>query len=231
LNSLIIDTSTDLEIISVTTGRGSFDASSFVERTHSISIFTSMDRALRTAGISMADIHIIGAGTGPGSFTGLRIAVSTARILAQPLSVPLVGIQSHLLYATSVVAESGLNIITDFDAKKGRVFGALYKKTGALVPEQTLGPGDYPMERLLDMVDHQRHSIIIGNGGDTYKETIAQKLTDYKFLDNFIPLAETSGQLLNELYRKDPEYWNDYRKIVPFYARKSDAEIALENGR
>ncbi len=98
-----------------------------------MTLFDNIDAALAGAGISATDLQLIGVGIGPGSFTGIRIAVSTARMLAQVLSIPLAGLSSPLIYAASMEALPGEYLMTAFDAKKGRVFGALYRRDGRCV--------------------------------------------------------------------------------------------------
>jgi tRNA threonylcarbamoyl adenosine modification protein YeaZ len=62
------------------------------DRGQAETLFPSLDRLLATAGVAMSDLTGIGVGTGPGNFTGLRIAISAARGLALGLGVPAVGV-------------------------------------------------------------------------------------------------------------------------------------------
>ena len=110
------------------------ETSIVVNTSHSVTLLDTINRCLDTLGLAPGDLNCLGVGVGPGSFTGIRIAVTTARMLAQVLGIPLVGIQTHLLYAVSVRGGRGDNIMIAFDAKKGRVFGALYRKSGRTRP-------------------------------------------------------------------------------------------------
>ena len=61
-------------------------------------IYPGIDTALRDAGWSKHDLSLIVVGTGPGSFTGIRVAVIVARTLCQTLKLPLLGISSLEAY-------------------------------------------------------------------------------------------------------------------------------------
>jgi tRNA A37 threonylcarbamoyladenosine modification protein TsaB len=138
-----------------------------------------------------------------------------------------VGIPTHLLYAVSVDAGIGDNIMIAFDAKKGRVFGALYRKSGSLLPIEIIPPGDYGIEHLMDGIDRSQKSHLIGNGTEKYKQAL-MPLEGGVFRENFVPTGETMCRLVRESYLTDPSKYADYNQIVPCYARKSDAEVAKE---
>lgn len=228
MNILVIDTASSLEIIAAARGDEASEASIVVSTSHSVTIMDTIGGCLEHLGLAAGDLDCLGVGVGPGSFTGIRIAVSAARMLAQVLGKPLVGIHTHLLYAVSVKADPGENILIAFDAKKGRVFGALYRAgESALSPREVIAPGDYPMERLLDGADRSRKTYLIGNGIEKYRQAAAT-LEHGVFLDNFKPSGTVICGLVRETYLKSPADYGDYNRIVPCYARKSDAEIAKE---
>lgn len=89
-------------------------------------------------GITVADVNNIAAGTGPGTFTGLRIGVTTARALAQALSVPVYGVSSLRTLAQGIVAdhnpgEEDMDILAVIDAKRGQVFAQLFRQESGQV--------------------------------------------------------------------------------------------------
>lgn len=206
------------------------DKTKIADVSHSVTIFESIHSALTGSGITVNDLDVIGVGTGPGSFTGIRIAVATARMLAQILNVPLVGVKTPLFYAASLENKSGKNIMVAFDAKKKRVFGALYKGTDSLFPEEIIEPGDYYIDHLIENIDHQSETVIIGNGGKKYREEIEKKTGSCEFLDNFMPSGGIACKITGELLRKNPELYSDFNKTLPYYSRKSDAEI-IKSGK
>jgi tRNA threonylcarbamoyladenosine biosynthesis protein TsaB len=83
-------------------------------------------RVCREAGVALAELDRIGAGVGPGSFTGLRIGIATARSLAQATAVALVPIPT--LAALAVVADpQHRTVLAVIDARRGEAFATVYR--------------------------------------------------------------------------------------------------------
>ena len=229
MNLLTIDTATIVELVAVSSKNEISDKTKVVGVSHSITLFENIDCALNELNITIRDINIIGVGIGPGSFTGIRIAVCTARMLAQLLNAPLVDIKTHLLYASSVEACLNENILIAFDAKKERVFGALYKKGKEILsPLEVIPPGDYNIDFLIDQIDREEATYIIGDGAEKYYSIIKKRIPDYKMLTGFKPRAKIASALTEHIYKKNPSLFTDINRVVPFYSRKSDAEIVKE---
>jgi tRNA threonylcarbamoyladenosine biosynthesis protein TsaB len=229
LNILVIDTATKIEVVSVLAGNTVSDKTMNTGLSHAATLFSNIDLALQEANIDLRDLNIIGVGTGPGSFTGIRIAVTTARMLAQLLNLPLVGIKTPLMYACSAEAGPEENILIAFDAKKGRVFGALYKKSGhELKPVEIIRPGDYRIEQLTGKADMNKKTLLIGDGCGKYYEEIKSAIKDHALLKDFRPSGRKICELVKTTWLKNPDEYSDLNKILPFYARRSDAEIIKE---
>lgn len=101
-----------------------------------------VDDMVREVGCRPEDLAAIVAGTGPGTFTGVRITVATARALALALTVPVVGVSTLAALAAQAVAEQeatgasggfrpGL-VAPLVDARRGQVFYGVYRKVPAL---------------------------------------------------------------------------------------------------
>lgn len=230
MNVLVIDTASSFEIIAACTGNGAIETSSLPQTSHSVTILPAIDRCLSCLGLAPRDLDLIGVGVGPGSFTGVRIAVSTARMLAQVLGKPLVGLPTHLLYAVSTPAEAGDGILVAFDAKKGRVFGALYRKEDTLAPREIIAPGDYAIERLIEAADASRTTHCVGSGVEKYAPALTA-LARRTVTHDIAPDGTAICALAVEAYRADPDHHGDYNGVLPNYARKSDAEAARDMKR
>ncbi len=231
MNILTIDTATQIEHVALVSGDRHSDKTRIVDVSHAATIFQSIKNAFLEIDIAFKDLDLIGVGIGPGSFTGIRIAVSSTRMLAQLLEVPLVGIKTHRIYAESVKAKVDENIIVAFDAKKGRVFGALYKKNNNAEIEEIIEPGDHYIDYLIDNINNEKRTNIIGDGGKKYCEAIEKKIPDHVQLDDFLPGAGLSCLLTEKIYRQSPGDFTDISRTVPDYSRKSDAEIVKEMKR
>ncbi len=229
MNILILDTATSIEIVVVSGESGVHQAIAPMDRSHSVSLFTSISACLDRARLTIHDMDCIGVGIGPGSFTGIRIALSTARMLAQLLHKPLVGVKSPLIFASSLACGQGDMLCIAFDAKKKRVFGALYEHAGDSFPREIMPPGDYSMEYLCEHIDPDRKVVAAGDGIERYRDVIAGSAPRLDYRKDFLPDGNTTARLFVETYRSNPRAWENYSMILPFYARKSDAEIALES--
>lgn len=231
MNILTIDTATRVEIISVKYGDRSADMTGIVNVSHSSTLFTSIEKAFKEINADINDINLIGVGIGPGSFTGIRIAVSTARMLSQITKAALVGIKTPHFFSSSAESQTGENILVCFDAKKGRVFGALYRKGVNILPEEIIEPGDYHIDFLMDKIEKNNKVYIIGDAGSKYYDSIIKnRAGDYIFMDNFIPSGITACNLTQYIFESSKDPSADFNKVFPFYSRKSDAEIFNKSG-
>jgi tRNA threonylcarbamoyladenosine biosynthesis protein TsaB len=220
LNTLLIECATDTALIAVS-GNGKVSAKySFEKSSHSTRLFYLIDEALKECGIAINDINLIGVGIGPGSFTGIRIAVSSARMLSQILHAPLVGVSSLILYAASLEIHIGDCALVAFDAKKNRVFGALYRKTESFFDE-LMPPGDYLPQELAAHCPVNTKIIAAGNGADRYKDIFC----DGGLVADIKPDGARGIEAIEYLFGSDPGKFTDFNKVVPCYARKSDAEV------
>jgi tRNA threonylcarbamoyl adenosine modification protein YeaZ len=106
---LVIDTATRQSTVALSDGRISVAQSTRLsEHRHGALLLEQIQEVLDEAGAQRADIRAIGVGTGPGSFTGLRVGLATAKTLAYALSVPIVGIATSDALARAVAdAEDG----------------------------------------------------------------------------------------------------------------------------
>lgn len=95
---------------------------------HSAELLPAIDRVMRRAGWSAKDIEAIGVGIGPGSFTGIRVGVATAQMLAFAWKVRIAAVSSLEILARSL-GEEGL-VAAVSDARRGFVYGALYRCSG-----------------------------------------------------------------------------------------------------
>jgi tRNA threonylcarbamoyladenosine biosynthesis protein TsaB len=108
---------------------------------HTRELLPLVVRALAEAGAEWGDVTGIAVGLGPGSFTGLRIGISTANALAQARSLPLTGVSS--LRALAAGAGSGAGIVAAaVDARRGEVFLAVWRGEDELVAPLALPPGE-----------------------------------------------------------------------------------------
>ncbi|HSK69840.1 MAG TPA: tRNA (adenosine(37)-N6)-threonylcarbamoyltransferase complex dimerization subunit type 1 TsaB, partial [Candidatus Limnocylindria bacterium] len=105
MNVLALDTSGPACSVAVLRdGRLAYEARAVNKLTHSRSLMPMVQEALQKAGISVSDISLLAAVTGPGSFTGVRLGVGAAQGMARGLGIRCVGINALEAMARSLYA-------------------------------------------------------------------------------------------------------------------------------
>ena len=133
---LTFDTSTD--IMYVTIGNDSdVEAYKIIETTtksyNSAHLIPTIIELLKVQNITMQNIEAIGVNIGPGSFTGIRASVVVAKVMAQQLDIPVVGISSLEIY--SLLNTTDKNSLCLLDARRGKAYMAVYGKDGNVILE------------------------------------------------------------------------------------------------
>jgi tRNA threonylcarbamoyladenosine biosynthesis protein TsaB len=120
----------------VATDDGHVVASStvFHHRDLSVKFFGDVDEVLAKAGVTFDDITTLAVGMGPGSFTGVRVAVTTFRTLAQATGKRLVGVGTLPLFAYDALQAlpPGAAVIALLPSRRGEVYGAVYDTSGEM---------------------------------------------------------------------------------------------------
>lgn len=134
-------------------------------QTHSRHLMAMVDRVIAMSVKRMGDIDGYAVTRGPGSFTGLRIGISTAKGLAEAAGRPLVGVSSLEALAWPVL-QGGATILPMLDARRKEVYAARYTRLGGLLqplaPERALTP-EAAVERVAGPC------LLVGDGALTYE--------------------------------------------------------------
>src|SRR5215470_3849581 len=136
---------------------------------------------LQTCALSLPELSALAVSIGPGSFTGLRIGLSTIKGLAYGSDIAVVGISTLLANAARVTDYDGL-ICSLLDAQKKEVYGALFNRSGdnleRVTEDSVLGVKD-----IIDLVrKHNAHCLFIGDGVALYKKLLKEALGDRVYL-------------------------------------------------
>jgi tRNA threonylcarbamoyladenosine biosynthesis protein TsaB len=113
-------------------------------------LLVAIDRVCRDAAVAPAELHAIAIGAGPGSFTGLRIGMATAKGIAFAARRPLWAVSSLAALAADAAEElagepgdhAGGVICAALDARRGELFAGCYRGGAALGPERVMPPGE-----------------------------------------------------------------------------------------
>ncbi len=144
-------------------------------------LFVEIESLLAECGLRPVDLGAVAVAAGPGSFTGLRIAASTAKTLAWTLGIPLFAADSLLCQAARA-ADTGPPVCAAFDAGRGEFYAACYRWSDpGRKPEQLLAPGAWGLEslcRLLEPLAAGSGLILLGQGYLSAREQFDKRLGD-----------------------------------------------------
>ncbi len=194
-----------------------------VSTTHSERLLGAIDLVLRNAGFALEDLDGIALALGPGSFTGLRIGVSTVKGLAYAVRKPVAGV-STLDVLASQVSPTPYLICPIIDARKGEVYSAFYRYEGSGHPKRLSDYQALRPEALCGMLNER--TILLGNGVKRYGENLRNWLPALAiFLPPFLQISRGSAvaRLGMELLLRGELL--DLATFVPLYVRRSEAEL------
>jgi len=191
-----------------------------VKITHSESLMPEIDRALKILSCKPEDITAILLCSGPGSFTGLRIGLATAKGIAYALKVPLLTYNSLQLSAVNLY-NCGRDILVVLDAKMSEVYIALYTQDlQEIIPPQTQKPEDLLNIINTDVFITGSAAMIISKlfkqNGKSFQITLGHQGTPY-------------AAALFDLFALYPQVMKyDFKQLAelePLYLRESTAQL------
>ncbi len=187
---------------------------------HSDSLLTMVDEVLREAGWTPRQLDGVACASGPGSFTGLRISLATAKGLCFAVGCPIVCVPT--LQALAARAPDG-RVCATLDAHKQEVYAAIYRVTAGL-PSLEAGEWVLPPSAVAERLGAPL--VIVGDGVLRYPEIGAgHQLLDSDGAPHPADLARLAAARLE---RGD---FDDLATAGPRYVRASEAEIARMKSR
>ncbi len=181
---------------------------------------------LERAGRGFGELDCVAVGTGPGTFTGLRIGVASARALARAAQVPLVGVSTlHSLALNALaVPDGGDMVLAVLDARRGEAFVAAWSREG-LGPLSTpvIAPAALGPEALAaELRQASLTSLAIGEGAVEFREVLERSGAFVPDDDSALHrvTAVNHCRIARDLEPLDPD------RVKPEYLRLPDAELA-----
>ena len=191
---------------------------------HSRRLLAAIDWIMLESGVDWSHISGIGVSLGPGSFTGLRIGMATAKGLAAASGKVLLGVSTLDALAAQCVTDR--LICSLLDARKKEVYAAFYRCNDAGFTERIGSPLVAPPEKVA-LAIHEP-VLLVGDGARLYSDELAAILLEYCLIAPaclHTPSAAALGMCAGELLEKGQLL--DLAAGVPLYVRSSDAELNL----
>lgn len=222
MNGLAIDTSTyvlGIAVIKNDTIVGEFKT--HLKKNHSIRLMPAIRTLLDEVEMTAKDLDRIIVAKGPGSYTGVRIGVTTGKTLAWSLGIPVVGVSSLEALAQSGRYFQGY-ICPFFDARRGQVFTGLYKYINGkiqVVEEDQMAL----MENLLEELKKREKPVLfLSPDLDVHKQLIQEVLGKNGILGEKTELGVRPGELALLGIGKEAE--KNIHDFKPNYLRLAEAE-------
>lgn len=195
--------------------------------THAERLLTSIEHLLTIAGWKPRDVEGVAVAIGPGSFTGLRIGIASAKAFAVALSIPIVGVSSLAALALNGRGFHG-TVASLIDARRGELYLAAHRvelngTLHAVISECVLAPGSVA-QRLLEIPGDL---LLVGDGAIAAREPLLHALGDRATIASGTMVRPQAVNLALLGQQRLKTGGDDAATLVPNYIRQSDAEIGF----
>lgn len=172
-------------------------------------------------GISLNELDAIAVSVGPGSFTGIRIGLATAKTLAQTLGKKCISVNSLEIFKEKADSDNKVSVI--YNARRGQVYGAIYGNDGS----EILAPGPYMLDEVLEVAEEYDDIKWYGDGVIAYADRLSSmNIAEVDEMNQSADMVCRCACLKLE----DGELL-DFDQLEPEYMRLPEAEQKLKDGR
>lgn len=195
--------------------------------THSEVLMPHIKQAMEMADLERTDIKAVAVSIGPGSFTGLRIGLATAKSMAYALKVPLLGISTLAALACHYPVP-GIYVAPMLDAQKGNVYISLYTWENGVLMEV-----DSPCVKNAKEVFHAGHDldkpvVFVGEAAVKYQADIEENTKNFILAKPHLIMPRAANVAMLALQRLKTGEADDVMTLEPLYIRRSEAEVLWE---
>jgi tRNA threonylcarbamoyladenosine biosynthesis protein TsaB len=190
---------------------------------HTQRVLGLIEEVFEASGSDWAGVDRLAVGVGPGTFTGLRIGIATARALAQARSLPLVGVSTlDSLALGGARARLAEIVVAVIDARRREVFAVAYRTDGGELLERVIEPAAMtPPELTERLASLGRASLAIGDGAVEFRSVLER---------SGVQIPESSAELhrvtaINHCLLARELSAGAARDVQPEYLRLPDADL------
>ena len=230
MSILSIDTSSQVSSVAVLSAeRVAAEISMQGALTHSETLMPHIETALRMARVEKSELEGIAVSIGPGSFTGLRIGLASAKMMAYALHIPLIAVPTLEALAHHYICE-GVRLVPMMDAQKGNVYAQEFvweAGPDGLRLSEKHALSILPLTEVIAGLENSEQPVILL--GDAMQKHIDAALPEDVHLAPIharMPRAACVG--LAGLARLRRGESDDPMTAVPLYLRRSEAEVLWE---
>ena len=192
--------------------------------THSVKLMPLIDKLLSETNTKISDIDLFACDIGPGSFTGIRIGVSTVKAFMDVTNKKAVGLTSLETLVYNIDTED--IVCSLIDAKNENVYYGFFKKENEIY-EKIDSFGFDNIENVIELAKQKNKKIIfIGNGSTIYKDMIESKIEKAEIIVDEDKNNLNARNIAFAAFKKREEAV-DSNNLSPVYLRKSSAELQM----
>jgi tRNA threonylcarbamoyladenosine biosynthesis protein TsaB len=198
------------------------------KKTHSELLMPHIAKILEMAGVNKGDIKAVAVSIGPGSFTGLRIGLATAKTLAYAMEVPLVGVPTLAALAYGCLVPGAI-LAPMLDAQKGNVYQAVFEWRGGEL-QDLMPPTVMHIDEALDkLTQYSTPVVVMGEAAVLHREKIQQMENNLALAapHMIIQRAGSVAALGHNMIKQGIQH--DVMALEPLYIRRSEAEVLWEH--
>ena len=177
---------------------------------HSKSLHVFIDSILKKSKIFPKDLSAISVSKGPGSYTGLRIGVASAKGLCFALDIPLISIETLKILSQNLL-NKGI-VIPCLDARRMEVYSAVFDIDNKMIRETR---AEIIKENSFEEYLNKNQVYFIGNANEKLKKIITNK--NAEFIDNYFPSARQMGLLSFNKFKNNK--FENLDNFEPFYLK------------
>ncbi|MBN2521396.1 MAG: tRNA (adenosine(37)-N6)-threonylcarbamoyltransferase complex dimerization subunit type 1 TsaB [Bacteroidales bacterium] len=231
MNPVILHIETSTEVCSVAISQKKeliFYKESPHEMSHSSSLAVLIDEGLKTCKLNASGLNAVSVSQGPGSYTGLRIGVSTAKGLCYGAGIPLIAIPTLLVMTKKMVSDKDITFEKNslfcpmIDARRMEVYTALYDSKLNLIENVK---AEIITETSFNLLLNKHNIYFFGNGAEKCKMVIKNK--NAVFIDTIYPSADSMPAIAFEKF--EDKAFEDVAYFEPFYLKDFIATIPKKN--
>ena len=228
MSILAIDTASSVSSVAVAS-EGKLQAEVTVEagRTHSETLLSHIEGVLSFAGVERSALTGVAVSIGPGSFTGLRIGLATAKAIAYGLGIPLVGVSTLAALALAVPV-SDVHTLALMDAQKGNAYAGLYEwRDGSLHEVRPVRVAPLA-EAIAEAADRGKPVLLTGELAVKKRARLGNLPDNVTLAPAHLLTARASHVAWLGIARLAAGERDDPMTLEPFYIRRSEAEVLWE---
>ncbi len=237
---LALDTSGKICSVAVTEdGKVLKEISCTSEKEHSEILMPSIQKLLKSLNLKLDDIDLLSCSRGPGSFTGIRVAMATVKALSDAKDIPIAGVDTLKALAYSTIIKKGkreCKILSMIDARNENVYFAVYRiHNGNLSLYKNA-----EVRNITDVVEYIDFVNPLYIVGDTFEEKLepffkakfskqyaqGKKTDNYEYITDLPPMSEAIAMAAKDKY--DIGDYGDSSTLFPMYLRKPQAQRQKE---